>query len=238
MRSTTTSTVARLAALRSLQSRPQGRLARVGARFQSRHVSRARLGIDYVRASRRQGGGGFGALPTGAGALTNTIERQQFTTLAPGRVRLDGAIASATPSPPVRSSIAATRRAPTAAAPRPMPPPSVLNSPARYLYAPVYVENLFRFGALTSLRVPASRSSIRISSSREHGQNRRQHAARHPPRRRTVPLFGSPQRMICQAVAATSTFHRATGRWCSRMPCPTRRPTSSTPTSRGPRAAI
>jgi Fe(3+) dicitrate transport protein len=36
--------------------------------------------IDYVRASRRQGGGGFGTLPTGAGALTNTIEHQQFTT--------------------------------------------------------------------------------------------------------------------------------------------------------------
>ncbi|MGH7945989.1 MAG: TonB-dependent receptor plug domain-containing protein, partial [Opitutaceae bacterium] len=36
--------------------------------------------IDYVRASRRQAGGGFGTLPTGATASTNTIERQQFTT--------------------------------------------------------------------------------------------------------------------------------------------------------------
>jgi Fe(3+) dicitrate transport protein len=46
--------------------------------------------IDYTRASRRQAGGGFGTLPTGAAAATNTIERQQFTTFGTDwRVRLD-----------------------------------------------------------------------------------------------------------------------------------------------------
>ena len=46
--------------------------------------------IDYTRASRRQGGGGFGTLPTGASAGTNTIERQHFDQRgAEARVRLD-----------------------------------------------------------------------------------------------------------------------------------------------------
>ncbi len=93
----------------------------------SRGTFSARAWASTTCARRADRAAAVSARCPGAGALTNTIERQQFTTLAPGRVRLDWAIASATPSPPVRSSIAATRRAPTAAAPRPMPPPSVLN---------------------------------------------------------------------------------------------------------------
>ena len=37
--------------------------------------------IDYSRASRRQGGGGFGTLPSGPASETNTIETQDFTSL-------------------------------------------------------------------------------------------------------------------------------------------------------------
>lgn len=47
-------------------------------------------GGDYARFSKRQGGGGFGTLPTGASALTNTIEMQRFRTFgAEVRGRID-----------------------------------------------------------------------------------------------------------------------------------------------------
>jgi Fe(3+) dicitrate transport protein len=108
--------------------------------------------IDYVRASRRQGGGGFGTLPTGAAAATNTIERQQFTTFgAEARVRLDwgnnqrhaftaGTQVFGTDSPRTDSrgaSADATNG-------------SVINKSQRDIFAaPLFVENLFRFGAFS-----------------------------------------------------------------------------------------
>lgn len=47
-------------------------------------------GGDYSRFSKRQGGGGFGTLPTGAAASTNTIELQKFRTFgAEVRGRID-----------------------------------------------------------------------------------------------------------------------------------------------------
>lgn len=106
--------------------------------------------IDYVRASRRQGGGGFGTLPTGAAAATNTIERQQFTTIgAEARVRLDwgtnqrhaftaGTQAFGTDSP--RTDSRGTSGDATNG--------SVINKSQRDIFAaPLFVENLFRFGA-------------------------------------------------------------------------------------------
>jgi Fe(3+) dicitrate transport protein len=108
--------------------------------------------IDYARSSRRQGGGGFGLLPVGAAASTNTIERQQFTTLGSEvRVRLDwgerqrhaftaGAEIFHTASPRT------DRRGTTPAAVT----GNISNQSHRTtLYAPVYGENLFRFGAFS-----------------------------------------------------------------------------------------
>jgi Fe(3+) dicitrate transport protein len=108
--------------------------------------------IDYVRASRRQGGGGFGTLPTGSAANTNTIERQQFTTYgAEARVRLDwgvdhrhafttGAQYFHTDSPRTDSR-GSTPDATSG---------SVLTKSQRDITGiPVFVENLFRFGNLS-----------------------------------------------------------------------------------------
>lgn len=122
--------------------------------------------IDYVRASRRQGGGGFGTLPSGVAAGTNTIERQQFSTYgAEARVRLDwgaeqrnafttGAQVFYTDSP--RTDSRGTTPDATAG--------SVLTRSRRETtYAPVYVENLFRFGALNvtpGLRVESVRQNV------------------------------------------------------------------------------
>jgi len=108
--------------------------------------------IDYTRASRRQGGGGFGTLPTGPSAGTNTIERQQFDQLgAEARVRLDwngndghvftaGAQLFHSKSPRTDSR-GATADATTGTV--------RIQSEREILYTPVYAENLFRFGALS-----------------------------------------------------------------------------------------
>ncbi len=122
--------------------------------------------IDYVRASRRQGGGGFGTLPTGTGALTNTIERQQFTTLgAESRLRLDwganqrnaftvGAQIFHSDSP--RTDSRGTSPDATNG--------NVLTKTQRdTLSTPIFVENLFRFGALSitpGLRLETIRQEI------------------------------------------------------------------------------
>ncbi|WP_414661975.1 TonB-dependent receptor family protein [Horticoccus sp. 23ND18S-11] len=105
--------------------------------------------IDYTRASRRQGGGGFGTLPTGAAAQTNTIERQQFNQLgAEARARLDwgqaerhvftaGALYLHGNSPRTDSRGAT---------------PDADNGELRIKtqratrYLPIFAENLFRFG--------------------------------------------------------------------------------------------
>jgi Fe(3+) dicitrate transport protein len=108
--------------------------------------------IDYTRASRRQGGGGFGTLPTGAAASTNTIESQQFEQFgAEARVRLDwggnnghvfttGVQLYRSKSPRIDSrgnsgdATTGTVR---------------IQSEREILYTPVFAENLFRFGALS-----------------------------------------------------------------------------------------
>jgi len=150
--------------------------------------------IDYVRASRRQGGGGFGLLPTGAAASTNTIERQQFTTLGTeARVRLDwgaqqqhaftaGAQLFASDSPRTDSR-GATGDATTG---------TITGKSQRdTFYAPVFVESLFRFGRLSltpGFRLETVRQELAESV------NSAKTAAGTPlgarTERRTVPLFG------------------------------------------------
>jgi Fe(3+) dicitrate transport protein len=150
--------------------------------------------IDYVRASRRQGGGGFGTLPTGAAASTNTIERQQFTTLgAEARLRLDwgaaqrnaftaGAQLFASDSPRTDSRGAAGDATVG----------TVINKSQRdTLYAPVFVENLFRFGALSvtpGFRLETIRQELAETA------NTAKAAAGTPlgvrDERQTVPLLG------------------------------------------------
>ena len=109
-------------------------------------------GIDYVRVSWRQGGGGFGTLPVGAAAATNTIEEQKFRTFGvDARFRLDWAAGQqhaftagtqfyASDSPRTDSRGAAADATSG----------SILNQSHREVtYAPVFLENLFRFGGLS-----------------------------------------------------------------------------------------
>ena len=150
--------------------------------------------IDYVRASRRQGGGGFGTLPTGAAAATNTIERQQFTTFgAEARVRFDwggnqrhaltaGTQVFGTDSPRTDSRGAAADATNG----------SVLNKSQRDIFAaPIFVENLFRFGAFSvtpGFRLETIRQDV------TELVNTAKAAAGTPlgvrDDRQTVPLFG------------------------------------------------
>jgi Fe(3+) dicitrate transport protein len=107
--------------------------------------------IDYVRASKRQGGGGFGTLPSGAGALTNTIERQQFSTFGTeARVRHDwGARQQHSLSAGAQLYYSDSPRTDSRGAAPDADNGAVQNKSQReILYAPIYVENLFRFGAL------------------------------------------------------------------------------------------
>ena len=104
---------------------------------------------DYTRYSRRQRGGGFGTLPTGANAATNDIENQNFKSYGiEGRFRRDwgaesqhvfsvGAqvFRSDSPRTDVRGASAnATTGVLRIASQRDMD------------YTPVFAENLFRFG--------------------------------------------------------------------------------------------
>ncbi|MBI5772033.1 MAG: TonB-dependent receptor [Verrucomicrobia bacterium] len=129
-------------------------------------VTRA-WGIDYVRASRRQGGGGFGTLSTGAAAGTNTIERQQFTTWGvETRGRLDwgpdqryvftaGAQYHRTASP---------RTDARGATPDATAGLAQVRSQRDITGAPVFVENLFRLGALSvtpGFRLESVRQDVR-----------------------------------------------------------------------------
>lgn len=150
--------------------------------------------IDYVRGSRRQGGGGFGTLPTGAAALTNTIERQQFTTFGTeARGRYDwgsheqyilsaGAQLYGSKSPRTDSR-GATPDADNG---------SVTGKSEREVfYAPVYVENLFRFGALAitpGFRVEQVRQ--KISESVIVAKTAAGTALGVQDKSDTVPLFG------------------------------------------------
>ncbi|MDO8541084.1 MAG: TonB-dependent receptor plug domain-containing protein [Opitutaceae bacterium] len=108
--------------------------------------------IDYTRASKRQNGGGFGTLPTGAAANTNSIERQQFNTYgAEGRLRLDW-------GPTNRHVFTAGTQVFTTRSPRTDARGNTADadngdvqsrSLRESFYAPVFVENLFRFGSLS-----------------------------------------------------------------------------------------
>lgn len=78
-------------------------------------------GTYYQRYSERQRGGGFGTLPTGAAANTNTIENQQFYTFGfETRLRLTtNGSAERTLWLVASKCIAPNRRAPTAVVPLP-----------------------------------------------------------------------------------------------------------------------
>ena len=123
--------------------------------------------LDYVRASRRQGGGGFGTLPSGAAANTNTIERQQFTTYGVDtRGRFDwgpdyrhvltAGLQYFHTNSPRTDSRGATPDATSGA---------VLTKSQRNITGiPAFVENLFRFGDLSvtpGLRVETIRQDVR-----------------------------------------------------------------------------
>lgn len=148
--------------------------------------------IDYTRASRRQGGGGFGTLPTGASASTNTIERQQFDQFgAEARVRLNwggngghvftaGAQLYHSESP--RTDSRGSSADATTGTVR-------VQSEREILYTPVFAENLFRFGALSvtpGVRVEFidqnARELVNVTRTTTPLQNRDERAV--------VPLFG------------------------------------------------
>ena len=123
--------------------------------------------IDYTRASRRQGGGGFGTLPSGPAAQTNTQEHQQFDTLGTeARLRLDW-------GPAARHVLSAGAQLYGSVSPRtdrrgssPTATTGTVQNQSRreVFYAPVYVENLFRWGAFTltpGVRLEQVRQSVR-----------------------------------------------------------------------------
>lgn len=148
--------------------------------------------IDYTRFSRRQGGGGFGTLPTGAAASTNTIERQQFDQLgADARLRFDW-------GPDNRHIFTAGAQYFLGDSPRTDSrgnTPDAHNGDVRLKsqrdvrYTPVFAENLFRAGPLSltpGVRVEFVRQEVRelVNASRTTMplQQRTEDAA--------VPLFG------------------------------------------------
>jgi Fe(3+) dicitrate transport protein len=150
--------------------------------------------IDYTRASRRQGGGGFGTLPTGAGALTNTIERQQFSTFGTeARFRHDwggrqqhilsaGAQLYRSDSP--RTDLRGSTPDATTGAVQ-------TKSHREIVYAPVYAENLFRLGALSltpGFRLETVRQDIRELTNLTKTATGTPLGARAD--RQSVPLFG------------------------------------------------
>ncbi len=123
--------------------------------------------IDYTRASRRQGGGGFGTLPTGPAAQTNTQEHQQFRTLGTeARLRLDwgpaGRHVLSTGAQLYGSTSPRTDR--RGASPTATTGTVQTQSRREVFYAPVYAENLFRWGAFSvtpGVRLEQVRQSVR-----------------------------------------------------------------------------
>lgn len=148
--------------------------------------------IDYTRASRRQRGGGFGTLPTGAAANTNTIERQQFDQVGgEGRVRLDwggngrhvftaGAQVFYSESPRTDSR---------GATPDATGGSLLVKSRRETLYTPVYFEQLFRFGPLSL--TPGVRLELIDQKVRElFNASRTTTPLQQRDDRATVPLLG------------------------------------------------
>ena len=143
--------------------------------------------IDYTRLSQRQGGGGFGTIPTGAAAQTNTIERQQFHQLgAEARVRLDWGrderhVFTAGGQFYDSNSPRTDSRGATPAADQ---GEIRTKSQRDILYTPIFAENLFRFDALSltpGLRVEFSDQNVRelinLTRATTPLQNRRARAA-------------------------------------------------------------
>ena len=151
-------------------------------------------GTDYVRASRRQGGGGFGLLPSGPAASTNSIERQSFTSGGTeARLRQDwGPLRRHALSVGAQFFRSASPRTDSrGAAPDATTGALLSKSQREVTYAPVYVENLFRFGDSTvtpGFRIEPVRQSVRESV------NAAKTAAGVPLAERVtrdaVPLFG------------------------------------------------
>ncbi|HUG12663.1 MAG TPA: TonB-dependent receptor [Opitutaceae bacterium] len=148
--------------------------------------------IDYTRASRRQGGGGFGTLPTGASANTNTIENQQFEQFgAEARVRVDWGAANAhvftagaqlyrSKSP--RTDSRGNSADATTGTVR-------IQSEREIFYTPVFAENLFRFGALSI--TPGARLEFVDQEVRELvNVTRTDTPLQNRDERVSVPLFG------------------------------------------------
>jgi Fe(3+) dicitrate transport protein len=148
--------------------------------------------IDYARLSRRQGGGGFGTLPTGAGALTNTIERQQFDQVgSEARVRLDwnGNTAHVFTAGAQFFDGNSPRTDSRGNTPDAVNGDVRLKSQRDIRYTPVFAENLFRFGALSltpGVRVEFIDQSVRelLNAARTTTPLQRR------DERVTVPLFG------------------------------------------------
>ena len=126
-------------------------------------------GTDYVRASRRQNGGGFGLIPSGPTALTNTLERQSFKSGGTeARLRLDW-------GPLRRNALSMGAQFFRSASPRtdsrgPTPDATagtlLSQSRREVTYAPVYLENLFRLDRWTltpGFRIEPVRQRVRES---------------------------------------------------------------------------
>ena len=145
---------------------------------------------DYTRYSRRQRGGGFGALPTGANAATNDIENQDFKTYGvEGRFRRDwggesqhvftvGAQVFRSDSP--RTDLRGASANATTGVLR-------IASQRDMDYTPVFAENLFRFGDFSitpGVRIERYEQSVNTRFVDPAA------AARTRVDRNTVPLFG------------------------------------------------
>jgi Fe(3+) dicitrate transport protein len=150
--------------------------------------------IDYTRASRRQGGGGFGTMPSGAAASTNTIERQHFNSYgSEARARFDWgerqqhALSVGGQLYHSRSPRTDSR----GAAPDAHNGTVLTKSHRKVFYAPVYAENLFRFGALSltpGVRLETVRQSVRELTN--VGKTHAGMPLGDRTDRQTVPLFG------------------------------------------------
>jgi Fe(3+) dicitrate transport protein len=123
---------------------------------------------DYLRYSERQRGGGFGTLPTGATANTNTIENQRFQTLGLDvKYRRNWGWNGATPHT-VSSGIQLYQmdspRTDMRGASATASTGTVRNKSDRSVfYAPVFVENRFSFGNFSitpGIRVENSRQKV------------------------------------------------------------------------------
>lgn len=148
--------------------------------------------IDYNRTSRRQGGGGFGIMPTGSAALTNTIEAQPFTQLgAEARGRLDwGGGRGHVLTGGVQFYSSQSTRTDSRGATADATSGSVsLQSERKILSTPIFAENLFRFGAFSL--TPGARVEFVDQSVREIiNVNRATTALQQRAERVAIPLFG------------------------------------------------